>query len=276
MKSENYEEFVDKFKPKLTTDDCYTPTEIYDAIADWVAKEYKLDRANFVRPFYPGGHLEHFEYSPDCVVCDNPPFSILSKIVNFYIDNNIKFFIFAPALTLFNTASTRCAAIVTSCNVEYSNRAIVKTSFLTNLEPDDVQIRTIPELYDIVADAGKLISKAKQLPAYEYPPCVISAAGLSPYSRDGVAITIKRGDCVRISALDSQRKVKKGIFGGGYILSDNATDMMVKADIERREKALLREARRQAERDVSRTFWSISERERGIIEELNNKENEGG
>ena len=24
-KNETYEEFVDKFKPKLTTDDCYTP-----------------------------------------------------------------------------------------------------------------------------------------------------------------------------------------------------------------------------------------------------------
>lgn len=27
MKSKNYEEFVDKFKPKKTTDDCYTPTK---------------------------------------------------------------------------------------------------------------------------------------------------------------------------------------------------------------------------------------------------------
>ena len=25
MKSKTYEEFVEKFKPKLTTDDCYTP-----------------------------------------------------------------------------------------------------------------------------------------------------------------------------------------------------------------------------------------------------------
>ena len=31
-KSKTYEEFVDKFKPKLTTDDCYTPPPVYDAI----------------------------------------------------------------------------------------------------------------------------------------------------------------------------------------------------------------------------------------------------
>ena len=34
-----YTAFVDKFKPKLTTDDCYTPENVYDAVADWVAME---------------------------------------------------------------------------------------------------------------------------------------------------------------------------------------------------------------------------------------------
>lgn len=40
---ETYEEFVEKFKPKLTTDDCYTPPIVYDAVADWVASEYNLN-----------------------------------------------------------------------------------------------------------------------------------------------------------------------------------------------------------------------------------------
>ena len=43
-KGETYDQFVDKFKPKLTTDDCYTPAAVYDAVAGWVAKEYKLDQ----------------------------------------------------------------------------------------------------------------------------------------------------------------------------------------------------------------------------------------
>lgn len=55
--NEEYNEFLDKFEPKKTTDDCYTPDNIYDAVADWVANEYKLDRRRFVRPFYPGGGL---------------------------------------------------------------------------------------------------------------------------------------------------------------------------------------------------------------------------
>ncbi len=38
-KSKTYEEFVDKFKPKLTTDDCYTPQLVYQAVKDWAVKE---------------------------------------------------------------------------------------------------------------------------------------------------------------------------------------------------------------------------------------------
>lgn len=43
--SEAYTEFVEKFKPKKTTDDCFTPPEIYEVIADWVSKEYGISRA---------------------------------------------------------------------------------------------------------------------------------------------------------------------------------------------------------------------------------------
>jgi len=31
-RGESYKEFVEKFKPKKTTDDCYTPPEIWDVI----------------------------------------------------------------------------------------------------------------------------------------------------------------------------------------------------------------------------------------------------
>ena len=40
-KTETYEEFVGKFKPKLTTDDCYTPENIYQAVKNWAIEEYK-------------------------------------------------------------------------------------------------------------------------------------------------------------------------------------------------------------------------------------------
>ena len=35
--NEEYNAFVEKFEPKKTTDDCYTPPAVYDAVADYVA-----------------------------------------------------------------------------------------------------------------------------------------------------------------------------------------------------------------------------------------------
>jgi hypothetical protein len=39
-----YQGFLDKFKPKKTTDDCYTPDNIYNVVLDWVVNEYGIDR----------------------------------------------------------------------------------------------------------------------------------------------------------------------------------------------------------------------------------------
>lgn len=60
--NEEYNEFLEKFEPKKTTDDCYTPDIVYDAVADWVANEYKLKQDDFVRPFFPGGDYKAFKY----------------------------------------------------------------------------------------------------------------------------------------------------------------------------------------------------------------------
>ncbi len=38
-KSKTYEEFVNKFEIKKTTDDCYTPPSIYQVVKDWAVKE---------------------------------------------------------------------------------------------------------------------------------------------------------------------------------------------------------------------------------------------
>ena len=83
-KAKSYEEFVEKFKPKKTTDDCYTPEIVYEAIKNWAVNHYKWQGREIVRPFYPGGDYEQYEYPQNCVVIDNPPFSIISKIVKFY------------------------------------------------------------------------------------------------------------------------------------------------------------------------------------------------
>lgn len=134
-KFENYEGFVQKFKPKLTTDDCITPPLVYEAVADWTAREYGLDRADFVRPFWNGGDYEHFDYSGGRIVVDNPPFSILSKIISFYTERGIRFLLFAPTLVGLVRYAELCTVFPTGVTVTYDNGAEINTSFCTNLDP---------------------------------------------------------------------------------------------------------------------------------------------
>lgn len=56
-RGERYEEFVEKFKPKKTTDDCYTPPVVYEAVKSWAINEYGLQGRKIERPFYPGGTM---------------------------------------------------------------------------------------------------------------------------------------------------------------------------------------------------------------------------
>jgi hypothetical protein len=98
--AEQYDAFVDKFKPKKTTDDCYTPDNIMEAVQDWVAAEYHRDKALFVRPFWPGADYTQADYPDGCTVVDNPPFSILAQIATWYSERGIPFFLFGPALTI--------------------------------------------------------------------------------------------------------------------------------------------------------------------------------
>ena len=194
MKSKNYEDFVEKFKPKKTTDDCYTPSLVYEAISDWVANEYNLDKSTFCRPFYPGGDYENYDYSGKIVV-DNPPFSLLAKILDFYTRNKIKCFLFAPTLTIFsNKRSCNYTTILCGISITYENGAVVNTSFITNLDDPALQIRTAPTLYKAVklADEKTLAAIKKQLPKYSYPDNVITSTKLYPFAKYGIDIKIKK------------------------------------------------------------------------------------
>lgn len=157
-KGETYEQFIEKFRSKpashvMTTDDCYTPREVYEALLGWAEQRYGLQDTVVVRPFYPGGDYEHHDYPDGCIVIDNPPFGIYRKVVRFYLKRGIRFVLFAPTKTMTVTDAEVCY-IVTGVTITYENGAEIETSFITNMEPD-TRILTSSTLREALCRANR-------------------------------------------------------------------------------------------------------------------------
>ena len=136
----SYNDFVKKFGRKKTTDDCYTPEPVYNAVKNWFAQALWDTRSemllnyNIVRPFYPNMDYLTINYKSNDIVLDNPPFCIYSKIVRNYMRMGVNFFLFAPALSLF-VPDSGANYVITGANLIYENGARVRTSFVTNMLP---------------------------------------------------------------------------------------------------------------------------------------------
>lgn len=207
-KSKTYDEFVNKFKPKLTTDDCYTPPKIYSVVLDWVKKYYGVNE-RIIRPFNPNDNYKKYDYS-NAVVVDNPPFSRLAEIIDYYLDNNIKFFLFAPSTTCFNylAKNRKICILPIDVSIKYENGAIVNTSFITNLENNAVNINS--ELYKLINDFNEVKSRRKIKHSCDYI-CIGNCDKLA-----------KRGIDFKIKSFKEfvHKRDNYLIFGGGVLLHE--------------------------------------------------------
>lgn len=219
----------------------------------YVSTLIDLSDKEVVRPFYPGGDYENYDYPENAVVIDNPPFSIITKIVRFYHKKGIKFFLFSPHLTLMSAKIIGVAYIVTNTHITYQNGAVVNTDFITNLI-DGVMCMTAPTLRKDIMDTQK---KDIILPKYIYPRNVVSSASLGLIADYEVIIK----DGVFVSALDRQREYKKAIFGSGLLVSDEVANVIESH----------KQARKSKQEHDDYVFWELSDREKQIIESLNTK-----
>lgn len=251
----DYDGFVNKFSKshKKTTDDCYTPPEIYKAVFQWVKDEIGIpENSEIIRPFYPGGDYENEDYMGKIVI-DNPPFSILAKIIEFYQSKNIKFFLFAPGLTCMagKKAAMENLTAVFAANTKslrYENGARVNTAFLTNMA-GDLKIWSSESLGALINSALAKIPNQKDKIKNIYPENMITTSKMEYYGD----LKINRKDTIPIKSLDAQRKAGKSIFGNGFLLSTKATQAAQAARIKKKE---------------IEQIWELSEREKKLLVEL--------
>ena len=251
----DYQSFVEKFMPKKTTDDCYAPENVYAVVKDWAVDHYGLSGAEVLRPFYPGGDYRAVTYDGNAVVIDNPPFSIISEICDWYTQNGVRFFLFAPALTLLGIGRGSLNYVACGAPVVFENGANISISFVTNM--GDFAVESAPDLRGLLKAANdeNLRAARKNLPVYSYPANVLTGTMVQYFSSHGVDFRVSRAHLSFIRSLDSQREKGKGLFGSGFLISEKAAA----------EKAAAEKAA--AEKAAAET-WQLSDREKAIVASL--------
>lgn len=208
----DYDGFCEKFKPKKTTDDCYTPPAVYDAVLDYVNRNVThLEGREVVRPFWPGGDYERHEYPHGCIVVDNPPFSITTQIVRFYILHGVDFFLFCEGLTCMHCSNIPQVAFhIVNKGVTFENGANVSIAFITNVRPHGERIVLAGELEAALRVACKQPNNEKK--KLLYPPEVVSGALLKKFVSLGRNIAIGESQCAPIAKHEAP-------FGGGFMVT---------------------------------------------------------
>ena len=252
----DYEGFIKKFEgiKEKTTDDVFTPVQIYEALLNYATEKGWLKGfKTIVRPFYPNGDYTKYNYPKDCIVIDNPPFSIASKIVDFYISKNQPFILFCQSLTAGQLLNDKrpTTIILTNNKITFHNGAYINISFVAYGIPQlrDIAIKTAPDLALKLKMIDKNNKVSKRKTKYNLPKNVTSTALLGKYANR--YLTIKRDECIRVPNIDEMKKDGRGIYGGAILLSSSAA-----------------EAASAAEKTYT---YELSEREKKIIEQLDNR-----
>ena len=247
-----YQDFVDKFKPKLTTDDCFTPPEVFEAVEKWVRQHYELYNEENIRPFKPDGDYKAENYQGKIVI-DNPPFSILSEIIHWYSERSIKFFLFAPYLTTFGTAQDcQTTRILTGGEITYENGAKVLTNFITNMDRPDVLVEVAGSLRLAIEKAQP--NEAAELEKYIRPKNLKVGTDFVYAAKNGIDWKMTDKEVALTKQSDYLKAAKKTLFGGGLFVSDKIAEKAA-AEKAAAEKAAIR--------------VELSDREQEIVRRLN-------
>ena len=223
----DYESYVAKFQNNgKTTDDTYTPRDVYEAVLQYVGEITDLTGKSILRPFYPGGDYENAEYPEDGVVIDNPPFSMFTEIVKFYSSLGIPFFLFGPGLTIMSVVAY-CTVVIVSDQITFDNGAKVNCNFATNLM-GDVAATTSVRLSRLLRQCPSQDAKVN-LPKFQYPLEVVSASDFQTIARGDEDFSLLRSECLLIRKLGCGRK----LFGNHLL----TTSELGKAKEKAKEKA---------------------------------------
>lgn len=194
IKNESFKSFMqNKEKRDLgvraTKDEIYTDEDEYNDLTEFFKQYYpEAFKHPIIRPFYPGGdYTDLTQYPAGCLVFDNPPFSIESKIVKFYNEHNIKFLLFAPGNSLYNMRHN--ISVWNGCTIHYDATAFF-TQFVTNLD-EEPTLHISGSLCDFMKDRFNSRHPMKKTVRDRIPDGMYYCANIQQLARAGENKTIR-------------------------------------------------------------------------------------
>ena len=171
----------------------------------------------------------------------------------------------------------RVCFVCTTVSIEYTNGAVVPTSFITNMAAGKKLwvAGDLAEALDVANRRNQGRAKPKRKGVMCYTDNVIHGALTSKVSSRGVSVVIRCDECAAIGKLDAQKKVGASVYGGGFLLSEGAAKRWRAAQDEAARRKLKDEAEVFGDSELVRVLsdgrfqWQLSEREREIVARLN-------
>ena len=99
---------------------------------------------------------------------------------------------------------------------------------------------TAPKFADDLRKASKKPTKGQHI-VYEYPDNLITLALMGKFNKRGIEFSVRKDECAEVTNIDALRRVKKSLFGGGFLLSERAAAERAAAERAAAERAAERE-----------------------------------
>lgn len=222
---------------------------MYEVVLKWVQENCpSIHGKRIMRPFRPGGDYKSEDYE-GAVVIDNPPFFCEHLITRWYVGHGVHFFLFAPALSLFNgvTIRDKLTYVAVNASVEYTHNeevhAVVPTSFITNMpEFAAYQLVAAPELREAILKVQG--TPEPKLTKIAYHPNIVTPYRISTLSETGKPMRVRREETLwfRNNLVNSDTH---NIFGGAFVVSDRVADAVEDAIARKERAAIARKERAQ-------------------------------
>ena len=228
----DYDAYVAKFADApRTTDDTYTPADVYEAVIGWLSEKGKITGGTpIIRPFYPGGDFEGADYPPGCAVIDNPPFSIVAKVCKWYACRGIGFFLFCPALTSARL-SEFCTLVQIGVPIRFENGARIPVAFASNMLGSAAAIAA-GDLTQKIEGCKSQKNDAKEIRKMQWPDEIVTVSTLRSIAAGGGTFELDRRDSVMVTKAGGE-----AIFGGVWLSAKAAEAKAARVSAEAKREA---------------------------------------